>query len=65
MSLFNQGPPNYVNPPSRGWEIETAALTTIIVALVCVIARMYTKICITRTYGWDDCKPIVTFSQLQ
>lgn len=50
------GAPNYVNPPSIGWKVETADLVTIIAALIFVITRMYTKICLTRCTGWEDCK---------
>ena len=48
--------PNYIDPPSRGWE-------TILVVTVCLtlmvpffLVRMYSRIFVTRSLGWDDCE---------
>lgn len=47
--------PNFVNPEN----FHTAIIGTIVVciALTTCLActRMYTKLIITKTYGWDDC----------
>ncbi len=50
--------PNYVNPPSIGYEITVVGVTTGAFALIAVIARLISKIFITKSIGWDDCKKI-------
>ena len=52
--IVPQGTPNTINPPSIAWKIETAALATIIPAFLFVIARIYTKIYLTHSFGWED-----------
>lgn len=55
MSTIMDGPHTYVNPPSIGWQVDVAALTTLIPALICVAARTYTKTCLIHSFGWEDC----------
>ena len=48
--------PNYSNPQSNGWEIMVAGAVTGAIALVAVFARLISKIFVTQSMGWDDCK---------
>ena len=54
MSSPAIGSPAY-NNESIGWELMTADLVTVIIALVLVIGRLYTKYFITKSPGWEDC----------
>ena len=49
------GSPAYKNE-SIGWQLITTDYVTVILALVLVSARLYTKYFITKTPGWEDGK---------
>lgn len=50
-------PHNYYNhPPSNAWKSTIADTVLLFFALAIVILRCYTKLRITRTRGWEDCK---------
>lgn len=52
--------PNFVNPVSRAKEIVLANVLCIVLCLVLVSARLYSKYVITKTQGWDDGKRAVS-----
>lgn len=46
--------PNYVNPVTRGPGVIIWNIVFLILAMVVVVLRLYTRSRITRTFGWDD-----------
>lgn len=54
MSSILNGPHDYANPPSIGWQIDVTALTTLMGAFICVTARTYTKTRLTYSFGRED-----------
>ncbi|KAM0796931.1 hypothetical protein BDR22DRAFT_790978, partial [Usnea florida] len=44
----------YNNPPSNAWKSTIADSVGLAFAVVIVMLRCYTKLCITKTRGWDD-----------
>ena len=48
--------PNVVNPPSQRGANLACNMLCLIVATICVLTRLHTKIFILRSSGWDDCK---------
>ena len=47
---------NFVNPEDRGYILDTVS-TILFCLMVCFfVNRVYTKLCIVRKAGWDDCK---------
>jgi hypothetical protein len=59
------GPPpgvtvNYDHPDSDGHMYIDSVIPTLVIAFICVMIRLATKIWIkTRRLGWDDCKCFV------
>ena len=50
---------NFVNPPSKAsWDIVTQAVC-LTVATLLVAIRLFTKIHILKSSGWDDCKSYI------
>ena len=49
------GSPAY-NNQSIGWQLMTTDYVTVILALVLVAARLFTKYFLTKTPGWEDGK---------
>lgn len=47
--------PNFVNPKSTAGEATAVTIVFTIVMLLFVLVRMYTKIFVSRSRGWDDC----------
>ena len=47
---------NFDNPPSRAHELYIGMGICITVAAVLLALRMYAKLVVTHTSGWDDCK---------
>lgn len=43
-----------VDLSSNGWRLLAASTSTVTIAFLFVLARMYTKIRITRAVGWED-----------
>ena len=48
--------PNFHDPPSRAPELRIGMGVCIGTTLVLLVLRLYTKLAITHTAGWDDCK---------
>ncbi|MCJ1241535.1 hypothetical protein MMC14_009540, partial [Varicellaria rhodocarpa] len=46
--------PNYVNPETRGPAVFVVNIMLMIVVLVVVGIRFYTRLRVTRTFGPDD-----------
>ena len=46
--------PNFVNPPTRGGEMVGASIAVTTLALIFVLARIYTKLFITKGFDWAD-----------
>ena len=53
------GSPAY-NNQSIGWQLMITDYVTVILALVLVAARLYTKYFLTRTPGWEDGKLLLS-----
>lgn len=51
---------DYVHGPSRGGNILVASGLTIAAAFIAVIIRIFTKLFVTHSPGWDDCTPLMT-----
>ena len=47
---------NFVNPYNQSKYTVTMVATLLAVATAVVWIRMYTKICLIKSHGWDDCK---------
>lgn len=54
--------PNFDNPYGRGETFTAVATTIIVVMIIFVINRVYTKYFILRNLGWDDCESTKLFS---
>ncbi len=48
--------PNFNNPESRMQGLVVTAVCFTVIAGICVCLRMYTRIFLTRSVGWDDCE---------
>lgn len=48
--------PNFEHPVSRKKDVVISAIVCPIIAGLFFALRLYTRIHITRTLGWDDCK---------
>ena len=60
LAILNH-PHNYYNhPPSNAWKSTVTDSVGLAFALAAVILRCYTKLCITKTRGWEDCKTVPT-----
>lgn len=46
--------PNYINPETRGDGLVIVNVVTIVLAGVVVILRLYTRLRITGSFGFDD-----------
>ena len=46
--------PNYVDPVSRGPQLEAVSIALLVVAFLFVMTRLATKIYVTRSLGADD-----------
>ena len=46
---------DYVNGPSKGWQIIVASSITIAAAFVMVATRMLVRLFVTHNPSWDDC----------
>lgn len=47
--------PNFVNPASQGKTYTSVATVLVVTMIVFVTIRQYTRLCIIRKLGWDDC----------
>lgn len=59
--------PNFVDPETRAPYAIIAHTIALSLATIFVAMRMYTKIWITRSPGWDDCEffPVVGVAHCQ
>lgn len=46
---------NFDNPASRGQGVIVAGVVLLLLSLLFVSIRLYTRIWVTRALGWDDC----------
>lgn len=49
---------NFVNPPSVGNRQTITNIITLIIMIVVVLLRLYTRIFIVKSVGYDDCASI-------
>ena len=55
VSVITSWPaPNYVNPQTHGPGLFIVSIVLLVVVLIVMGARFYTRSCITRTVGPDD-----------
>ena len=55
--------PNFLNPESHANQTIIACSIVTAAMILFLFARMYTKIHLTRSVGWDDCENLpVDFS---
>lgn len=47
--------PNFVDPPSIGHRQTATNIVVLIVMIVVVLLRLYTRIFIVKSVGYDDC----------
>jgi hypothetical protein len=47
--------PNFVNPPSIGYQQTTTNIVVLVIMIVVVVLRLYTRIFIVKSFGYDDC----------
>ena len=60
LAILNH-PHNYYNhPPTNIWKSIVTDSVGLAFALAIVILRCYTKLYVTKTRGWEDCKTVVT-----
>lgn len=55
--------PNFDHPPTRVIEAHIGMGICIGVTLVFVMLRLYVKLAITHTWGWDDCESFECFDR--
>ena len=48
--------PNFNNPPSRGYEVIITVAICLSAMVPIVSMRIYTRVVISRSLGWDDCE---------
>lgn len=54
-TILNEWPsPNYTDPDTRGNSALIVGVGFLIISLVVVTARLYTRIFVKRTFGLDD-----------
>ncbi|KAF2878216.1 hypothetical protein BDV95DRAFT_533460 [Massariosphaeria phaeospora] len=46
--------PNFIDPPSRGIEMVSVSITMTLLTLFAIVARVYTKMFITKGFDWGD-----------
>jgi hypothetical protein len=47
--------PNFVNPPSVGYQQTTTNIVVLVIMIIVVLLRLYTRIFIVKSFGYDDC----------
>lgn len=48
--------PNFKNPPNSDITLNGTFVTCTVITTILVSIRLYTKTCLLKTHGWDDCK---------
>ncbi|KAL8741286.1 MAG: hypothetical protein Q9190_006097 [Brigantiaea leucoxantha] len=46
--------PNFIDPPNSDPKLIAVLLTCTILTTILVFVRLYTKICLLKSHGWDD-----------
>ena len=49
--------PNFVDPENKTNYFILTVVLTMIVSTLAFLMRVYTKACIIRKVGWEDCTP--------
>lgn len=47
---------NLIDPPSDGYQITICNIVCLIIVITVFSMRMYTRICIVKAVGYDDCE---------
>lgn len=47
--------PNFVNPPSIGYQQTMTNIVVLVIMIIVVALRLYTRIFIVKSFGYDDC----------
>lgn len=47
--------PNFVNPPSIGYRQTVTNIVVLVIMIIVVLLRLYTRIFIVKSIGYDDC----------
>lgn len=53
-ALISTPIPNYVDPPTRPPVPQVLSVIFTALVIVALVLRLYTKACITRSFGLDD-----------
>jgi hypothetical protein len=46
---------NFVNPPNIGYRQTTTNIVVLVIMIIVVFLRLYTRIFIVKSFGYDDC----------
>jgi hypothetical protein len=47
--------PNFINPPSIGHRQTKTNIVVLVIMIIVVFLRLYTRIFIVKSFGYDDC----------
>jgi hypothetical protein len=47
--------PNFVDPPNIGYRQTTTNIVVLVIMIIVVFLRLYTRIFIVKSFGYDDC----------
>lgn len=48
--------PNFADPPTRVPIILGICAAFLVLAVICFVIRIYTKLAVAKKWTWDDCK---------
>lgn len=48
--------PNFIDPYSIGDGLKAAGILFVVLTTLSTALRLYTKLLIIKTHGWEDCK---------
>ena len=54
--------PNFINPKNQESAMNATLIICLSIATVCVWLRVYTKLMISKSHGYDDCEPSLLLS---
>jgi hypothetical protein len=46
---------NFVDPPNIGYRQTTTNIVVLVIMVIVVLLRLYTRIFIVKSFGYDDC----------
>lgn len=52
--------PNYVDPEYQGHQMAVIGITFLIISFIIVALRMYVRLFMRRSAGWDDWLIVIT-----